>query len=167
MFLLLNLKLRLFWVLTVSLFFFAESSSKTLFLKTYSAVLEILRLAAWNFFHVEHEHIKRFKLFNPIKQFQFPFELDLDLNYRSEDILLVQKVLSKNLREKDRFSDLLIPLASDNPHLQIEEFKTSHFRKTSPAETNKPREWDQPSKEAARIIVSQEQKQRHIWRRRK
>lgn len=141
--------------MSMSLFFFAEPDSKGLFLKTYTAVLEILRLAAWNFFTIEHEHVKRYRLFNLTKQFQFPFELDLNLNYKSEDFILTQKILSASLWNKARYSNLLIPFAFCDPHLQIENYKKRRFGTAFGDNKKKPRQKEQLDPGPANVTFGQ------------
>lgn len=102
-------------------------------MKTVAGVLEIIRLAWWNFFSIEYQHIKLFKKFSVKTLLSLPFNINLDISKNKRDYNLVKIILMKELREKRIFEDLLIQSNTDNMNNMIFKYKRRQLTSASPS----------------------------------
>ncbi len=120
--------LRVAWTLSISPFIWTSIKIKTwaLFI---ICILEIIRRVIWNFLAVELEHLKIEGNFNGVKDYDFPYALDLDLSDKKVATAVEHQIghyLQKGLLSEDHlfnFSEIeaidQMVAIIDRPQIQI------------------------------------------------
>jgi hypothetical protein len=128
----LNVFFRFFSILTIGLFFF-NLGSQEIILKTIAGICEIIRLAFWNFFTIEYQHIKLFKKFSKRSLISCPFGIKLNISKKKKDYELAKIILLKELREKGIYKDLLINSNGKSLNAKIQAYKSKQKKGDAPS----------------------------------